>query len=252
MASIPDLSVQLYSVRHQLTEDFTGTIARLADIGFTRVEPFGMLAFAEQLKDSLANAGLSAPTAHQVLDGEDDIEAIFQAAVELNVDTVIHPFTPAERWQSPDDVDLLADMLNRAAATAADHGLRVAYHNHDWELSTHFDDRPALEHFTDRLDPTVLLEIDAYWAATGGADVPALLQRLGDRVIALHLKDGPLNGDITAQLPLGQGDLPAADVVAAATALQYPVIEFDEYAGDIFEGIATSYAYATSTLGAQR
>ena len=78
----------------QLTEDFPGTIARLADIGFTRVEPFGMLAFAEQLKDSLANAGLSAPTAHQVLDGEDDVEAIFQAAVELNVDTVIHPFSP--------------------------------------------------------------------------------------------------------------------------------------------------------------
>ena len=62
----------------------------------------------------------------------------------------------------------------------------------------------------------MLLEIDAYWAATGGADVPALLRRLGDRVIALHLKDGPLNGDKTAQLPLGQGDLPAADVVAAA------------------------------------
>ena len=144
-------------------------------------------------------------------------------------------------------------MLNGAAAAAADHGLRVAYHNHDWELSTHFDGRPAFEHFTDRLDPAVLLEIDAYWAATGGADVPALLQRLGDRV------DRPApqgrtaeRRQVTAQLPLGQGDLPAADVVAAATALQYPVIEFDEYAGDIFEGIATSYEYATSTLGARR
>ena len=176
----------------------------------------------------------------------------FRPPSELNVDTVIHPFTPAERWQSSEDVDLLADMLNGAAVTAADHGLRVAYHNHDWELSTHFEDRPALEHLTDRLDPAVLLEIDAYWAATGGADVPALLQRLGDRVVALHLKDGPLNGDITAQLPLGEGELPAADVVAAATALQYPVLEFDDYGGDIFEGIATSYAYATSTLGAQR
>jgi hypothetical protein len=34
--------------------------------------------------------------------------------------------------------------------------------------------------------------------------------------------------------------------------VQFPVLEFDAYAGDIFEGIATSYAYAKSVLGAQR
>ena len=142
--------------------------------------------------------------------------------------------------------------MNVAAAKAADHGLRVAYHNHAWELSIQLDGRSALEVFADLLDPAVVLEVDTYWAASGGADVPALLGRLGRRVVALHLKDGPLNGNIAEQLPLGSGDLPAAAIIAAATALEVPVLEFDDYAGDVFDGIAAGYAYATSTLGAAR
>ena len=53
-----------------------------------------------------------------------------------------------------------------------------------------FDGRHALEVFADQLDPDVMLEVDTYWAYAGGADVPALLGRLGDRVVALHVKDG--------------------------------------------------------------
>jgi len=104
----------------------------------------------------------------------------------------------------------------------SDFGVTVGYHNHAWELSSHIDGRPALELFADLLDPVVLLEIDTYWAATAGQDVPALLRRLGARVFALHLKDGPLNGDIAAQLPLGRGDLPAPEIIAAAPEVQVP------------------------------
>jgi sugar phosphate isomerase/epimerase len=251
MTQLPDLSVQLYSVRSALAADFAGTINRLAAIGFSQVEPFALLVFADPLKAALAGSGLTAPTSHQSLEGE-DLDLIFQTAADLGVGTVIHPFTPAERWRSRSDVEQLADTLNAAAVKARDHGLRVAYHNHDWELSTQLDNRCALEIFADQLDPEVVLEVDAYWAGTGGADVPALVRRLGSRVVALHLKDGPLNGKTAEQLPLGSGDLPAAAIVAAATSLEFPVLEFDDYAGDIFDGIAAGYAYATGTLGAAR
>jgi sugar phosphate isomerase/epimerase len=251
MASLPDLSVQLYSVRQALAQDFAGTLSRLAGLGLTRVEPYRMLEFAEKLKEVLPAAGLTAPTAHQALDGG-DLDAIFRSAALLGVRTVVHPFTPADHWQSRADIQQLADTLREAATVASDHGVMVAYHNHAWELSTQIDGRPALELFADMLDPAVQLEIDTYWAATGGEDVPALLRRLGARVFALHLKDGPLNGDIAAQVPLGSGDLPVAEIIAAASGLQYPVLEFDAYAGDMFDGITASYAYARNTLGARR
>ena len=52
----------------------------------------------------------------------------------------------------------------------------------------------------------------------------------------------------TDQQPAGQGDVPLAAVLAADTAIEYAVIEFDHYEGDIFEGIAESYRFLSSTL----
>jgi hypothetical protein len=99
VTALPDLSVQLYSVREPLAADFSGTLGRLAEIGLTRVEPFQLLANAENLASGLPKHGLTAPTTHQSLDGG-DLDAIFQAAAELGVGTVIHPFTAAVFWQS--------------------------------------------------------------------------------------------------------------------------------------------------------
>ena len=100
----------------------------------------------------------------------------------------------------------------------------------------------------------MLLEVDLYWAAAGGADLIPLLQGFGDRVIAVHVKDGPLRPGISArelptdQSPAGQGDVPLADVLNAGLAIPYAVIEYDHYEGDTFDGIAQSYAFLTETL----
>jgi sugar phosphate isomerase/epimerase len=247
----PDLSVQLYSVREQLAADFPGTIATLAKIGLTRVEPFGMVDFAEQLKPALTENDLSAPTSHQSL-VEIELNRVLDVAADLGVGTIIHPFTPPTDWTTRGDVERVAGILNIAAEKATGYGIRIGYHNHDWELRLELDGQTSLEVLLSLVHPAVVLEVDTYWAAVGGQDVPALLGRLGDRVVALHLKDGPLTGVTADQLPLGSGDLPAADILAATTALEVPVLEFDNYAGDIFDGIRTAYGYATSTLGFSR
>ena len=251
MGLLPDLSVQLYSVRTPLSADFAGTLARLRAIGFTRVEPFAMLDHVAELRAGLAANGFTAPTTHQSL-ADGNLDEIFATAAELGIGTVIHPFTPPDEWLTRSDVERVADVLSAAAEVSARHGLRVAYHNHDWEARLELDGRSSLEVLVDLVDPSVVLEVDTYWAAVGGQDVPALLRRLGDRVIALHLKDGPLTGVKEDQLPLGGGDLPAAQIISATAALEVPVIEFDLYAGDIFDGVAAAYAYAVGPLGFPR
>ena len=88
----------------------------------------------------------------------------------------------------------------------------------------------------------MVLEVDTYWATAGGADAPALLRRLGDRVRAIHVKDGGLATDGSGQVPAGQGRVPVTEILAAAPhALR--VIEFDRYDGDIFAGLAASLAF---------
>ena len=134
---------------------------------------------------------------------------------------VIDPHVPVARWQTLEDVQRNADRLNAAAAQAAELGLKVGYHNHDHELATTIDGTPVLEVFAGLLDPAVLLEVDLYWATAGGVDPVAPARTLGDRVVAVHVKDGPMRPGITSrqmpkdQAPAGQGDVPLAAALEA-------------------------------------
>ncbi|MFJ6027739.1 sugar phosphate isomerase/epimerase family protein [Pseudarthrobacter sp. NPDC092424] len=237
-----DYSLQLYTLRRPLEQDLAGTIRRVAEIGFTRVEPYNFVATAKELGAALKENGLTAPSGHApLLTGNQD--EIFAAAGELGIGTVIDPHVPAEDWQDAADIQATAAKLNAAARKAAAYGLRVGYHNHAWELESTIDGRPALEYFAELLDPEPVLEVDTYWAAVGGRDPVELLARLGERVKYLHLKDGPLTAETKAQLPAGQGKLPVLEVIAAAKSVEVGVVEFDDYAGDIFDGITESLSF---------
>jgi sugar phosphate isomerase/epimerase len=242
-----NLSVQLYTVRTAMADDFDGTLEQVAGFGYTQVEPFQFINFVDQLKTGLAKHGLTAPTAHVgLLAGDQD--AIFAAAKELGIETVIDPHVPEARWQSEDDIKAIAAELNAAAEKAADHGLRVGYHNHSHELRSMINGRHALEVAADHLAPEVVLEVDTYWAYAGGADVPALLGRLGDRVAAIHVKDGDGTMDKLAQVAVGSGTLPIWDIIAAAPdALR--VVELDDSAGDLFDALRDSRAYLSRGPG---
>lgn len=235
-------SIQLYTLRDAVQEDLGGTIRKVADIGYTQVEPYNFVATAPELGAALKEHGLTAPSGHAPLLSQDQDE-IFAAARELGITTVIDPFIPADRWQSAEDIRATAEQLNDAAKKGAEYGIRVGYHNHQWELESTIEGRTALEYFADLLDPELVLEVDTYWAAVGGQDPVDLLTRLGDRVKLIHIKDGPLTMDTKAQQPAGQGKVPVLDVIAAAKSLEVGVVEFDDYDGDIFQGIAESLAF---------
>ena len=76
----PDqLSVQLYTVRDALAEDFDGTLAKIAGFGYTQVEPFAFTNFTDELKTGLGKHGLAAPTTHMGLLSVDDQDASLRA-----------------------------------------------------------------------------------------------------------------------------------------------------------------------------
>jgi sugar phosphate isomerase/epimerase len=235
-------SLQLYTLRGALEKDLAGTIQRVAEIGFAQVEPYNFAATARELGEALRANRLTAPSGHAPLLSQDQ-DQIFAAARDLGMETVIEPYIPAEHWQSAGDIRATAEKLNAAARKASVYGLRVGYHNHAWELESVIDGQTALEYFAGLLDPEVVLEVDTYWVAVGGQDPVEILTRLGDRVRLIHIKDGPLTTDTKAQLPAGKGKVPVLDVIAAAKSLEVGVVEFDDYSGDIFDGITQSLAF---------
>ena len=241
----PQLSVQLYTVREAMQDDLAGTLTRIADIGFDQVEPYNFPAFPE-LGAALKAASLTAPTTHAHFVGipDDELAALFEAAKELGINRVIDPHVPAERWQTAQSVGEIAAQLNAAAAIAAEHGVTIGYHNHAHELESIIDGRTALEVFTDSLSPEVKLEVDTYWAFVGGQDPVALLRRLGDRVVAIHVKDGAGTAETKDQTAVGSGTLPIREIIEAAPAA-LRVIELDDSRDDRFQAIADSFAYLT-------
>jgi sugar phosphate isomerase/epimerase len=259
----PALSVQLYAVNNQLTEDLDGTLARLSDLGLRHVEAFNFVDRAPELAEAFSRHGLTASTGHapflsdeiRIRDTVRPVPAqtdVFEAAQALGIDILIDPFVSSDRWLDEEQIAATADRLNQAAERAADYGLRVGYHNHTQEFAATFGGRSGFEVFAGQLRDEVTIELDLFWALTAKQDVPALLGRLGDRVRALHVKDGlpgpdpavaPYDRTTLDQRPAGQGALPLEDCLAAAPSAEFAVIEFDYYPGDIFDAIEASVSY---------
>ncbi len=261
MPSAP--SVQLYSVRQAMERDVAGTLDRLAEIGFTRVEPYAFAENADHLARALSGAGVAAPSGHASVIDASDPERVFDAAELLGIGAVIDPFVPSERWRTADDAHRLADRVNELQARAAERGLLFGYHNHQWEFANRVAGRPVYELFVERLTADVILEVDTFWSTVGGVDTPALLRSLSSRVRFLHIKDGIIGGDIATSLPSSESALDVPDALAAAFKKQVPagqgevdvpailaaapeavrVVEFDDYEFDVFDGLAASLAW---------
>lgn len=264
---LPDASVQLYSLAKEFSADMGGSLDKLAAIGLRNVEAFDFVSRPAEIRAALDASGLASPTGHAPLlsdelwtpDGAIPTpapEVVFAAAAEIGMTTVIDPFVAPDRWLTEDGVADIAERLNRAADTAAEFGLSVGYHNHAQEFVASFDGTSAYQRFVELTDERVQIELDLFWALTGGQDVAALVASLGERLVAVHVKDGVVpasnpwapgagsfGSDSLDQRHAGTGDVPLAAALRAGTGIRYAVIEYDKAPGDVFEDIAASFAF---------
>lgn len=232
-------AVQLYSVREQLAAGSRLAVLRsLRGFGYGAVEPHDVTTDPEGLRDDLGEAGLTACAVHARALGE-DAQACLAGARTVGAGTVIVPWADPERFADADSISALARDLNEGAARAADYGLRFGYHNHWFELESAVGGKTGLEVLAGALDENVILEVDTYWAAVGGQDVPKLLARLGDRVRYLHVKDGPVTRD-DPMTAVGQGRMPVAGILAAAPQAEWHVVELDRCATDMLTAVRES------------
>jgi sugar phosphate isomerase/epimerase len=237
------LGIQLYSVRDDIgPADLETTLKRLAGMGFTHAEPYRILDRTEQLAEALAAAGLQVTAAHANVTTADR-DAYFDAAARLGLDTLIVPWTEPDALSSRDGVAAVAAAINDAARRAADRGLRVGYHNHDFEFSQHVDGTAAYEILADSLDGEVVLEVDTFWASMGGADVFELIPRLGSRVRFLHVTNEPPDDDDPPPLgPATTGRM--AEVARLGTPfVDMPVVEVVVHSGDVFPVLERNAAF---------
>lgn len=182
------LSYQLYSSRN--FPPLEQQLATVAEAGFTNVETYG--AFYEDVDgaEALFNRyGLSARSGHFGFDSvENEPDKVLGIARKLGMSTVVVPYLgPDER---PTDIagwDAVGTRLSKAAAWFRDKGMRLAWHNHEFEFNTPLADGTfPIEHV---LVDGVLWEADIAWVVKGGTDPRPWIERYRGRIPLVHVKD---------------------------------------------------------------
>ena len=195
------ISIQLFTLRDQLAIDLEGTLQALADIGYTRVEHAGFVGrTVTQFKAALDAAGLRATSGHVQIPQPFDPAAWTASLADARVlrsRYIVHPFFginfgTGEVVRTTAPWEAFARDLNRAGRMARDAGLKLGYHNHNWEFFRLTDDpsRTAYDVLTEVTDPDLVhLELDLFWATRGARDPVDLIEQHKGRVLQYHVKD---------------------------------------------------------------
>ena len=186
-------SVQLYTVRDAVAADLPGAVARVAEIGFTKVEPYAFVERADEYAAALRRPpGVTAPSGHAPSSTPTTPERDLRRRRELGIETVIDPFIPTDRWQTADDAARASPTASTSCSVqAAAHGLALRVPQPPVGVREQGRRPPASTSSSSSASTAdVVLEVDTFWSTVGGADTPALLRSLGDRVQFLHIKDG--------------------------------------------------------------
>jgi sugar phosphate isomerase/epimerase len=186
---MPTISYQMYSSRN--FPDLARQGKMLKGIGIRNVEPFGGL-FGDvgALAAVMAENGLSAPTAHIGAPAlRDDFEGAMAKLKALGVQIAIVPAVPTEeRVQAREGWEKLGAELADWVKRAADHGLRLGWHNHHFEFARLPDGSYPLEHILGNTDG-LLWQCDIAWVLRGEQDPATWIGRYADRVLGFHVKD---------------------------------------------------------------
>jgi len=179
----------LYSAREH--GPWPEALETLAALGYRSVEGYGALLDEQpDLPAMLADHGLHMPVTHVGLDVlESGAARTFAALRALGCEAVFCPYLSPE--QRPDDVAGWRTVVRRLHAIGErlkGEGLAFGWHNHDFEFMPLRDGSLPIEVLFD--DASELeWEADLAWIQRADADPLIWLERLGERVAAVHVKD---------------------------------------------------------------
>lgn len=99
-----------------------------------------------------------------------------------------------------DDYRSEARVYNEIGKKCADNGIKLCYHNHNWEF---FNEMRGYKILLDETDEkTVSFVVDVGWVTRGGYDPVQLIKDIYERVKCVHFKEFTSEGEITE---LGNG-----------------------------------------------
>ena len=185
------IAYQLYSSRN--FPPLEAQFPELKAMGYDAIEPWlpAYEADPKAFRRALDDNGLGCFGFHMPLSGlVSEPQRFIDIALTLGASWMIPPYVPAEeRGSTADDWRRLGETLAVGAAKAKPHGLKLAWHNHDFEFVPLADGSRPIDHILCKDNPDVWFEIDCGWIRRANADPAAELQRFADRIGVIQTKD---------------------------------------------------------------
>jgi len=248
----------LYTIRDQMDANPRESLQKVADIGYKYIEAtgykdgkfYGMAPV--EFKNYLTELGLTPISTHQgtvTMENADAMIADVKAAGfeyfvipvppmgHFHYDTTTHTMgmsgTPAE----------IADLLNTLGKKCKAAGLKLLYHNHNFEFKANEDGVVPYDYFLEHTDPEfVNFQMDMYWITKAGADPLEYFKRYPGRFKIWHLKDMDDQGRFA---PVGTGTIDFGRILSKKdeAGMKYYIVEQDmTYDGmDPFDAITISH-----------
>ena len=247
----------LYTVRDSMASNPKATLAAVADAGYAYVESadyaegkfYGMT--PTEFKSVLDSLGLKAISAHMgmvTLENADQLIADVKAA---GISYFVIPVPPMGMFTvdpatntlgMKGTADELVSIMNTIGEKCHNAGLKLLYHNHDFEFMPLADGTIIEEVLLEKCNPEwVNFQMDLFWVTKANASALTYFEKYPGRFKAWHVKDMDKEGKFA---PVGTGTIDFKSILAQKekSGMEFYLVEQDQTFGlDPMEAIKISH-----------
>lgn len=246
--------IQLWTVKEALAKDPLAVLIHLSKCGYQKIESFegekgifwGMK--NTEFKKHMDGLGMNLVSAH--CDTTNNFDRKAAEAAEIGMKYLICPYKGAQK--SLDNYKQFADEFNKCGEIAKKHGIRFAYHNHDYSFVPMEGKLPQDVMMNNTNKDTVDFEMDMYWTVAAGVDPITYMDKHPGRFKLVHVKDmvktNTAEGHESCIIGKGTIDYKKLLPQVAKLGVKHMIVEQEAYTGTTELDAAKSDAAYLKTL----
>lgn len=233
----------LYTVRNAMGEDAKTTLKAVADAGYKNIEAAGYAdgkfynMSPQDFKAYLQELNLNPISTHQGSVTLENADAMMADVKAAGFEYFVVPVPPMGLFKynaakkamgMTGGAKNLAEILDTLGEKANTAGLKLLYHNHDFEFTKDADGVVTIDYLLENCNPEyVNFQMDLFWVTKAGADPLAYFEKYPGRFKIWHVKDMDKEGKFA---PVGKGTIDFARILAQKekSGMRYYMVEQDQ------------------------